>query len=126
MPSAALNILLVEDEYMIAAFVASLLTANGMNVVAQIGTIGAALDAIEGTAFDCAVLDVTLNKVSIAPVADRLAAMGRRYVFLTGGARQRLPAGHSHVACVGKPVKTHELLAAIISAVGDTALTSSD
>lgn len=126
MSTPAIKVLLVEDEYMIAEFVASLLTANGMIAVGRVGTIEAALDAIDVTAFDCAVLDVTLNKVSIAPVADRLAALGKRYVFLTGGARQRLPAGHSHVPCIGKPVKTHELLAAIIGTVDKNALTSSD
>jgi DNA-binding response OmpR family regulator len=113
MSSPAMKVLLVEDEFMIAEFVAALLAANGMTAVGRVGTIPAALEAIEGTAFDCAVLDVTLNRLSIAPVADRLAALGKRYVFLTGGARHRLPPGHSHVPCVGKPVKVAELLAAI-------------
>ena len=113
MSSPPLRVLLVEDEFMIAEFIAGLLTARGMVVAGQVGTIAEALTAIETTAFDCAVLDVNLNKESIAPVADRLAATGKRYVFLTGYGRHRLPAGHGHVDCVGKPVKIHELVAAI-------------
>jgi two-component system, response regulator PdtaR len=113
MSSPPLRVLLVEDEFMIAEFIASLLTAHGLVVAGQVGTVGEALMAIETTGFDCALLDVNLNKESIAPVADRLAAQGKRYVFLTGYGRHRLPSGHGHVACVGKPVKIHELVAAI-------------
>jgi DNA-binding response OmpR family regulator len=113
MSSPPLRVLLVEDEFMIAEFIAGLLTAHGMIVVGQVGTVAAALDAIETVAFDCALLDVNLNKESIAPVADRLAASGARYLFLTGYARHRVPQGHAHVACIAKPVKIPELLAAI-------------
>jgi CheY-like chemotaxis protein len=110
-----MRILLVEDEFMIAEFIAGLLTAHGFVIAGQAGTVDAALVAIETVAFDCALLDVNLNRVSIAPVADRLAALNRRYVFLTGYSRHRLPVGHGHVACVAKPVKTPELLAALRS-----------
>ena len=108
-----LRVLLVEDEFMIADFIASLLTANGMVVAGQCGTVNAALAAVESVEFDCAVLDVNLNKQSVAPVADRLALLAKPYVFLTGYGRHKLPAGHSHIACIGKPVKTHELWAAL-------------
>jgi DNA-binding response OmpR family regulator len=119
MSTFPLRVLLVEDEFVIAEFIASLLTAAGMVVAGQVGTIEAALTAIETISFDCAVLDVNLNKQSIAPVADRLAKQAKRYVFLTGYGRHKLPAGHGHVACISKPVKTHELLAAIVgSAAG--------
>jgi two-component system, response regulator PdtaR len=113
MASLPLRVLLVEDEFMIAEFIAGLLTAHGMVVAGQVGTVAAALEAIETVAFDCALLDVNLNKESIAPVADRLAARGARYVFLTGYARHRLPEGHGQVPCIAKPVKIPELLAAI-------------
>jgi DNA-binding response OmpR family regulator len=112
-PVTPQRVLLIEDEFMIAEFIAGLLTAHGFVVVGQAGTVEDALAAIETVVFDCALLDVNLNGVSVAPVADRLAAMGRRYVFLTGYARHRLPAGHSGAACVAKPVKTPELLAAL-------------
>jgi CheY-like chemotaxis protein len=108
-----LRVLLVEDEFMIAEFIAGLLTAHGMTVAGTAGSVAAALSAIETVDFDCALLDVNLKGDSIAPVADRLAAQGRRYVFLTGYARHRLPQGHGHVTCVAKPVKIPELLAAI-------------
>jgi DNA-binding response OmpR family regulator len=113
MSSPPLRVLLVEDEFMIADFIAGLLTAHGMVIAGQVGTVDAALAAIETTVFDCALLDVNLNKVSIAPVADRLAARGLRYVFLTGYGRHKLPAGHGDAACIGKPVKIQELLAAL-------------
>jgi DNA-binding response OmpR family regulator len=113
MSSSPIRILLVEDEFMIAEFIASLITSNGMVVAGRAGTVAAALEAIETTSFDCALLDVNLNKESIAPVADRLAALPKRYAFLTGYGRHKLPAGHGHIACIGKPVKIHELLAVL-------------
>jgi two-component system, response regulator PdtaR len=116
-----LRVLVIEDEFVIADFLAALLTAQGFVVAAQVGTVEAALAAIETVAFDCALLDVNLNGVSIAPVADRLAARGQRYVFLTGYARHRLPAGHAHAPCVGKPVKTPELVAALSGGTGTDA-----
>jgi CheY-like chemotaxis protein len=113
MQHVPLRILLVEDEFMIAEFIAGLLQANGAEVVGQVGTVPAALDIIETLTFDCALLDVNLNGASVAPVADRLAGLGKRYVFLTGYARHRLPDGHGHVACVAKPVKIEILMAAL-------------
>jgi CheY-like chemotaxis protein len=113
MLQAPLRILLVEDEFMIAEFIAGLLEANGAAVVGQVGTVASALAVIETLPFDCALLDVNLNGVSVAPVADRLAVLGKRYVFLTGYARHRLPDGHGHVACVAKPVKIEVLMAAL-------------
>jgi CheY-like chemotaxis protein len=107
------RVLLIEDEFMIAEFVAGLLTSHGFVIAGQVGTVEAALEAIETVVFDCALLDVNINGVSVAPVADRLAVLGKRYVFLTGYARHRLPPGHSAAVCVAKPIKTPELLAAL-------------
>jgi CheY-like chemotaxis protein len=120
MSSSPLRVLLVEDEFMIAEFIASLITAHGMVVAGQVGTVADALEAIETTTFDCALLDVNLNKISVAPVADRLAALTKRYAFLTGYGRHKLPAGHGHVACIGKPVKIHELLAVLTGSATTT------
>jgi DNA-binding response OmpR family regulator len=113
MITTPLRVLLVEDEFMIAEFIASLLTAHGMVIAGQVGTVDAALAAVETMVFDCAVLDVNLNKESIAPVADRLAALAKPFIFLTGYGRHKLPVGHSHVTSIGKPVKMPELLAAL-------------
>jgi CheY-like chemotaxis protein len=112
-----IRVLLIEDEFMIAEFIASLLTAHGFLVAGQFGGVEAALEAIETVAFDVALLDVNLNGASIAPVADRLAKRGERYVFLTGYARHRLPDGHGHIPCIAKPVKIPDLLAALAGAL---------
>jgi DNA-binding response OmpR family regulator len=49
MTSPSIRVLLVEDEFMIAEFIASLLTAHGMTIAGQAGTVAAALVAIETT-----------------------------------------------------------------------------
>jgi DNA-binding response OmpR family regulator len=107
------RILLVEDEFMIAEFISGLLTAHNFNVVGMVGTAAAALEIIETLSFDCALLDVNLRGEPVTPVADRLAALGKPYIFLTGYAAHRLPEGHQTAPCITKPVKIPELLAAL-------------
>jgi DNA-binding response OmpR family regulator len=113
------RVLLVEDEFMIAEFIAGLLTANGFAIAGMAGTTAAALAMIETLQFDCALLDVNLRGEPVTPVADRLAELGKPYIFLTGYAAHRVPEGHQNVPCISKPVKIPELLAALKARICD-------
>jgi DNA-binding response OmpR family regulator len=113
------RILLVEDEFMIAEFICGLLAAHRFTVVGMAGTTAKALELIGSLEFDCALLDVNLRGEPVTPVADRLAAVGKPYIFLTGYAAHRVPEGHQHVPCIAKPVKIPELLAALHAKICD-------
>jgi CheY-like chemotaxis protein len=79
------RILIVEDEYIIAADLAQLLEGLGVTVIGPVGSVADALALLAGEpAIDAAVLDVTLGTEKIFPVADALRARGVPFVFATG------------------------------------------
>jgi CheY-like chemotaxis protein len=111
--NAALNILLVEDEPLIAMTATDLLDALGHHVVAVAPSVEDALKAIEIRAFDIAMLDVNLNECSSLPVADRLRATNKRYFFTTGYGSGGVNAAHRDVPVLTKPYTLAELEAVL-------------
>ncbi|BCM17921.1 hypothetical protein MJ8_16870 [Mesorhizobium sp. J8] len=81
---SGLNVLVVEDVFMLAQDLADQLTGAGCAVVGPAPTIQQALDNIDGIALDGAVLDVNLRGERSFPLADHLARGGVPFVFLTG------------------------------------------
>jgi CheY-like chemotaxis protein len=78
------RILLVEDEYMIAADLASFLERHGASIVGPFKSVASALAALDGEAIDAAVLDINLGGERVYPVADALIARNVPIVFATG------------------------------------------
>src|SRR5215217_5369653 len=93
------RLLVVEDDYMIAADVAQRLEEIGAEVVGPAGSIEAALALI-----DAAVLDVNLGTTRSDPVADALRAHNVPFVFVTGYDDVMLPPLYAEVPRCEKPV----------------------
>src|SRR3954453_16253297 len=111
------RILLVEDEPIIAMTAEDMLEAIRCHVVASAATLSEALAAAEQDGFDIALLDINLNGVDSYPVAARLRADGRPFIFTTGyGPSGRDPA-YGDVPLVTKPYQLADLEAAIASAL---------
>lgn len=83
-PLADKRILLVEDEFIIAAMAEDMLTELGATVVGPANTIDKALHLAQASALDAAVLDVNMDGARIDPVAEALQARGIPMVFATG------------------------------------------
>lgn len=79
-----LRILVVEDEYLVAEDIASMLEDLGCEVVGPVPTIEAAIALIRGEALDCVLLDANLDGKSSAPIAAELAARSMPFVVVTG------------------------------------------
>ena len=79
-----LRVLVVEDEMLIACEMEATLEDLGCQVIGPFARIGYALDALDSTTVDAAVLDVNVRGEMIFPVADRLKALGVPMVFCTG------------------------------------------
>ena len=79
-----LRVLVVEDEMLVAAEMEATLEDFGCEVVGPFARIGQALDALEDTLVDAAVLDVNVRGEMIFPVAEALKARGVPMVFCTG------------------------------------------
>jgi DNA-binding response OmpR family regulator len=77
-----MNILIVEDESLIALDIAMTVEDEGATVVGPVGDVASALDRTN--AADLAILDVDLCGEPVFPVADRLSEAGKPFLFHTG------------------------------------------
>jgi CheY-like chemotaxis protein len=114
-PSEALawRVLVVEDEFLVAADIALMLEELGCHPIGPIGDLEAAVRAAADEPLDAALLDVNLHGRSAIPVADALAARGVPFVFCTGY-DARLPR-HGDAPRLAKPFQTRELRRAILA-----------
>lgn len=106
-------ILVVEDEFFIAKEIQQVLVQAGALIVGPVGDVASGLALAEGEALDFAVLDVNLNGAACFTIADRLAARGVPYLFLTGYDVWALPDTYRGAPCVPKPFSAEQLVAAI-------------
>lgn len=77
------NILLVEDEMMVAMLLEAVLENEGCNVM-SVGHLEQAMRLATERAIDAAILDVNLNGHRSYPVADVLVARAIPFVFASG------------------------------------------
>lgn len=103
------QILIVEDEMVIAWLLTEMLDELGCHVVGPVCTVGQALDAIDRERFDAALLDVNLNGQFSYPVADALAARSIPFMFSTGYDRSRIREGYRQMPMLQKPYHSTEL-----------------
>ncbi len=67
--SGAVTALIVEDEFLIAMETEALLTENGYIVIGTAASIEKAMEFLEGSTPDIAILDMNLRGKSVLPVA---------------------------------------------------------
>ena len=103
------RVLIVEDEYFIAADLKRALKQQGAEVVGPVGNLSAGFDLAD-TPLDAAVLDVNLEEALSYPIADRLRARRVPYLFLTGYDGWSLPATYRDDARLAKPFAIHAVM----------------
>ena len=106
---AALRVLVVEDEVLVAMLIEDMLRELDCEVVALSGTLEDALRRAQGDAFDIAVLDVNLNGRQSLPVADALRARKLPFLFATGYGAKILGGAYDGVPVLQKPFGREEL-----------------
>ena len=107
-----LRILVVEDDPIIAMDVVASLARADATVVGPAYSVRRALDLIDRSPLDAAVLDYRLEAETASPVAYRLASMGRPFLFHTSS-RSNPALAHPGVPIVDKPTRPEELVAAV-------------
>jgi two-component SAPR family response regulator len=118
MPEGNARILVVDDEWLIAATLEMMLQEIGHEVLGPAPNVGQALMLISETTPDAAILDVALGQDRSFAVADALDAQGVPFVFVTGYATADLPSRFADRPILQKPVARQALqshLAAILS-----------
>lgn len=106
---AGRRVLVVEDEFLVAAMLEDELRDRGIIVVGPVGTLGEALALVGEAACDLAVIDWNLDGTSSEPLARALRAAGTPFVISTGyGA---VPAEFSGCKVIAKPYDPEDLVA---------------
>ena len=108
------HVLVVEDDYLIAAALAEELADRAAVVIGPAPSVESALILVDGAGqLDLAVLDVNLRGEEVYPVADVLAAKGIPFVLVTGYDRHAIPDRYRQGLILEKPVETSAVLSAL-------------
>jgi CheY-like chemotaxis protein len=109
------DVLLVEDEALIALNTEDMLREIGVATVRVAATVPLALAAIEQALPNFALLDVYLRSQSAIEVAYRLSADGVPFAFASGiGEAANLPAKFRHLRMLAKPYTIDQLRTALV------------
>jgi DNA-binding response OmpR family regulator len=112
-------ILIVEDEYFIAADLARALEAEGATILGPFCDLVLAMKAARENHIDLALLDVNLNGERCYSVAELLEDRAVPFLFLTGYDRATLPERFRSVPRLTKPFSTGAVLREIGQLVVD-------
>lgn len=108
--SAGMNVLVVEDEMLIAMLLEDMLTDMGHVVVGPASDIEAALAHLKEGGIDAAILDVNLGKTPSWPVAAALQEQGVPFAFATGYGEAGVDARYADTPTLQKPFKLEALV----------------
>jgi CheY-like chemotaxis protein len=103
------RVLLIEDESLVSMLIEDMLADLGYEVVEVVSRMDTALRATEDVTFDFAMVDVNLAGQPTYPIADRLAASGIPFVFVTGYGVEGLDPAYAATPVLSKPFRSEEL-----------------
>ena len=111
------RVLVVEDEALVSMLVEDELRDAGAEVVGPAPSVRDALRLVEAAAADgglsAAVLDINLSGQHVAPVADKLAALGVPFLFATGYRHDYARSLHTTAPVLHKPFDPRSLIVAL-------------
>jgi two-component SAPR family response regulator len=99
-----LNVLIVEDDYLLASELSERLGAQGASIIGPIADLASAFDALNGDQPDVAVLDINVRGSPIYDLADELLSRGVRVIFTSGYEELYRPKKLSLSAFFLKPI----------------------
>jgi len=115
--SAPRNILIVEDEPLIAMMLEDFLESLGHSVHGSCENVPDALAQVEQGGFDLAILDVNLNGQTAWPVAHKLREKSIPFIIATGGHVEPPPAEFADVPVIEKPYTVDRVTPALDAAL---------
>lgn len=119
-PVEGLDVLLVEDQSLIAMDTEELLVTLGAKKVTVSASVATALNAIASRPPQVAVLDLNLGASTSEDVARELGRLGIPYIFATGYRDGvNIPTGFSEVPVVRKPVSSDTLAKALANVLNE-------
>lgn len=115
---AGRRIMVVEDNYLLATELKSILQDAGAEVVGPFATSGDAQRSLERQAPHCAVLDVNLGSGASFDLARSLRTLGTPFLFFTGYDQRAIPSEFADVTRLEKPVRAERLLRVVEGCAG--------
>ncbi len=109
-----LCVLVVEDEAIISFLLEDVLGELGAGDVRHAGNVKTALAFLETHTPNLAVLDVNLGGERVYPVAERLQALGVRFIFTTGYGRSGMEPRWQDRPVVQKPFNVEGIAEALL------------
>lgn len=106
---AGLQVLVVEDEGVVALLIEDMLEELGCTVAASVSSLSAAIEAAGTLTFDVALLDVNLNGQQVFPVAELLQGRQMPLLFSTGYGRVGVPERFQDYEVLLKPFDKAQL-----------------
>ena len=110
---AAMRVLLVEDEPLIAMMVEDFVDMLGHSLAGSVDTAAEGVRLVEGGGVDVALIDVNVRDGPSWPVADAMKARGLPYIVATGGHVDPPPVAHAGAPQLAKPFTLDGLEAAL-------------
>lgn len=104
------RILVIEDEFFVAAHIEHVLLGEGVEVIGPVGSLDEAKILASNEDLDGALLDVNIDGGRIDAVADILAQKHVPFAFVTAYGRDSLPLAHREAVVVDKPFKDEALI----------------
>ena len=107
------DVLIVEDDPLIALDVEDTLLGSGVPAVRSAATVATALDMITSRAPDFALLNVGLIREKSFAVAECLAGLKIPFAFITGYDEDKVPAAFADRPMLPKPYSIEALLSVL-------------
>jgi len=107
------QVLVVEDEALIAMYVETIVEQSGYGVAGVVSNVDDALAFIDDHAVDSAVLDIDLGGRSVYPVAEVLKRRGIPFLYASSSSERSIPPAFRSGPVVQKPFAPSELSRAL-------------
>ncbi|HEV8693122.1 MAG TPA: response regulator [Lysobacter sp.] len=117
------SILLVEDEVLLALMLEDLLLDSGYRVTRATGLTDA-LELVERTQFDVAILDVNLGGIEVFPLATRLQELRIPFLFASAGDAAHIGSKFGDHPMISKPYTIDEIQQSLGELLGTTSRTT--
>lgn len=104
------TILLVEDEFLIALDVQMRLQEAGYKVLDPVANVEDAMSTLDNAKVCAAILDMNISGSTSFPIAERLKAEGKPFIFLSGNDAYQLQESYSDRIVLTKPIDYEQLI----------------
>lgn len=101
---SAYNILVVEDEWLIALDIQMMIEDQGHRVIGPASNVATAFGLIEDHKVDAAFLDINLGSETSYPIAEKLDALEVPVTFVSAYAKKDIPQQFHHFDLLAKPI----------------------